>query len=73
MSMDYFHCRRLLQGESLSIFCHELNRLIDRAIPASDGATQQQLVIHHFLMGLHFKVCKQLHAAGEINNLDAKS
>jgi len=69
VSMDDFHHRRLLPGESLSVFCHELKRLIDRAMPAADVATRQQLVIHQFLTGLPLEVSKRLRAAGEINDL----
>jgi len=38
-------------------------------MPAADVATRQQLVIHQFLTGLTLEVSKQLHAAGEINDL----
>ena len=67
--MDDFHHRRLLPGESLPVYCHELKRLIDRAIPAADATTQQQVVIHQFLTGLSLEISKRLRAAGEINDL----
>ena len=69
VSMDDFHRRRLLPGESLPVYCHELKRLIDRAIPAADTTTQQQVVIHQFLTGLPLEISKRLRAAGEINDL----
>jgi len=43
--------------------------MIDRAMPAADAPTPQQLVIHQFLTGLSLEVSKQLRAAGEINDL----
>ena len=67
--MDDFHRRRLLPGESLSVYCHELKRLIDRAMPAADVTTHQQLVMHQFLTGLPLEISKRLCAAGEINDL----
>ena len=70
VSMDDFHCRRLLPGESLSVFSHELKRLIDQAMPTADAATRQQLLIHQFLSGLPTEVSKRLRAAGEVDDLE---
>ena len=70
MSMDDFHRRWLLPGESLCVFSHELKRLINQAMPTADAATRQQLLIHQFLSGLPTEVSKQLQAAGEINDLE---
>ena len=69
VSMDDFHCRLLHPGESLSVYCHELKRLIDRAMPAADATTRQQLVMHQFLTGLPLEISKRLRAAREINDL----
>ena len=38
VSMDDFHSRRLLPGESLPVFVHELKRLIGQAMPDADAA-----------------------------------
>ena len=70
VSMDDFHRRRLLPGESLSVFSHELKRLIDQAMPTADAATRQQLLIHQFLSGLPTEVSKRLRAAGEVDDLE---
>lgn len=69
VSMDDFHHRRLLPGESLSVFSHELKRLIDQAMPTADAATRQQLLIHQFLTGMPTEVSKRLRASGEIDDL----
>ena len=69
VSMDDFHRRRLLPGESLSVFSHELKRLIDQAMPTADAATRQQLLIHQFLTGMPTEVSKRLRASGEIDDL----
>ena len=70
VSMDDFHHRQLLPGESLPVFVHELKRLIDQAMPEADAATRQKLLVHQFLSGLPTEISKQLRAAGEIEELD---
>ena len=68
--MDDFHRCWLLPGESLSVFIHELKRLMDQAMPDADAQTRKQLLIHQFLTGIPLEVSKQLQAAGEIEDLD---
>ena len=58
MSMDDFHHRWLLPSKSLSMFAHELKRLIDQAMPTADAAKHQQLLSHEFLSGLPTEVSK---------------
>ena len=70
VSMNNFHRRRLLPGEPLSIFVHELKRLLDQAMLEIDATTQQQLLLHQFLTGIPVEVSKQLQAVGEIEDLD---
>ena len=70
VSMDDFHRCRLLPGESLSVFIHELKRLMDQAMPDADAQTRKQLLIHQFLTGIPVEMSKQLRAAGEIEDLD---
>ena len=50
VSMDDFHHRRLLPGESLSVFSHELKRLIDQAMPTADPDT---LMLVPLVLGLY--------------------
>jgi len=49
--MDDFHCRQLLPGEFLSVFVHELKRLLDWGMPEADVTTRKQLLIHQLLTG----------------------
>ena len=70
MSLEEFHARKLLPGESLSVFVHQLKRLLHQAMPTVDAGTQMQLLLHQFVTGLPSRVSKQLWAVGEINNLD---
>ena len=65
---DFYHLK-LLPGELLSVFVHELKRLMDQAMPDTDAATRKQLLTHQFLMGTPDEVSTQLRATGEIDNL----
>ena len=40
-SMDNFHRHQLLPEESLSVFVHELKRLLDHTIPEADAMTRK--------------------------------
>ena len=70
VSLGDFHARRLCPGESLSVFLHELKRLLDQAMPEAESATRTQLVLHQFITGLPVHVSKQLRATGEVSDLD---
>jgi len=64
-----FHRRLLWPGESLSVFAHELKRLLEQALPWADGNTSKQFLLHQFINGLPTRISKQLRAAGEIADL----
>ena len=70
VSLEDFHARRLLPGESLSVFVHQLKRILIQAMPTVDVGTQEQLLLHQFVAGLPGHVSKQLRAVGEIDDLD---
>ena len=70
VSLEDFHARRLRPGESLSVFLHELKRLLDQAMPEAEAATRTQLVLHQFISGLPIHVSKQVRAIGEVSDLD---
>ena len=70
VSLGDFHARQLRPGESLSVFLHELKRLLDQAMPEAESATRTQLVLHQFITGLPVHVSKQLRATGEVSDLD---
>ena len=51
--LDKFHSRRLLPGESLSLFSHELKKLLEHAMPEIDKKNARSAtVIHQFVAGL---------------------
>ena len=70
VSMDDFRGRWLRPSESLSVLVHYLRRLLRQAMPDLQGQTHDQLLHHQFLVALPAQVCKQLRAAGKIDNLD---
>ena len=45
VSTDDFYRQKLLPGEPLSVFVHELK---DQAMPDADAATRKQLLTHQF-------------------------
>ena len=69
VSLSNFNQRKLQPGEVLSVYLHELKRLLNQAIPNLDAVTQNQLLCHQFLIGLPGKISRQLRAAGEIDNI----
>ena len=71
VSMDHFHKRKLQPGEALSVFVHELKKLIDQAMPVLEKSARDQLLLHQFLAGIPNNVSRQLRATGEISTLEA--
>lgn len=60
VTLDHFHQRKLVPGESLSVFIHDLKKMLEHAMPKIDGETRNGLLLHQLM-------------AGEINKLAAKS
>ena len=52
VSLDIFHGHKLRPGETLSVFVHELKKLLDQAMPSLDVDACDQLVLHQFLGGI---------------------
>ena len=69
VSLAEFHKRTLRPGESLSVFAHELKRLLEQALPTADASTSKQLLLHQFINGLPNSLSTQLRAACHINDL----
>ena len=67
--LDKFHARKLLPGESLTVFSHDLRKLIVRVMPEIDSKARDQLLLHQFIAGLPLKVSRELRAAGETKEL----
>ena len=63
VSLEDFNVRRLLPGESLSVFMYQLKWILIQAIPMADVGTREQLLLHQFvarLPGHVSKNCEQL-------------
>ena len=71
VSLDEFHRRKLRPGEALSVFVHELKKLLEQAMPGLDKPARDRLLLHQFLAGALDAVSRQLRATGEIKTLDA--
>ena len=70
VSLDDFHRRKLRPGEAISLFVHDLKKLIDQAIPNMEKEARDPLLLHQFLAGLPDAITKQLRASGEIRTLE---
>ena len=52
VSLDEFHRRKLRPGEALSVFVHDVKKLLEQAMPGLDKPARDQLLLHQFLSGL---------------------
>ena len=52
VSLDEFHLCKMRPGEALSLFLHDLKRLLDQAMPKLEASAREQLLLHQFLAGL---------------------
>ena len=50
--LNKFHARKLLPGESLTVFSHDLRKLIVRAMPEIDSKARDQLLAWTFISSL---------------------
>ena len=70
ISLEKFQKRKLLPGEAISLYLHELKMLLDQAMPELAAEAQQQFLVHQFLAGLPVSVSQQLRATGDTNGLE---
>ena len=71
VSLDDFHHRKLRPGEALSVFVHDMKKLLDHAMPGLDKTARDQLLLHQFLAGVPDPISRQLRAVGEMTLPDA--
>ena len=50
-SLEDFHRRKLLPGESVSVYVHDLKRLLDQALPELEANARKQFVLHQSCRG----------------------
>ena len=60
VSLDDFHKRSLLPGESLTLYVHQLKQLLTQAMPGIADAARDQLLLHQFLARLPQEVSKPM-------------
>ena len=60
VSLDGFHQRKVRPGEALSVFVHDLKKLLEQAMPGLDKTVRDKLILHQFLAGLPNVTSKQL-------------
>ena len=70
VTLDQFHQRKLMPGELLSVFIHDVKKMLERAMPNIDGETRNRLLLHQLMAGLPSEINKQLRATGETKDLD---
>ena len=68
-TLEQFHHRKLVPGEALSLFLHELKQLLDQAMPKLEARAREQLLLHQLLAGLPNAVSRQLRATGDAKDL----
>ena len=69
VSLEEFHHRKLRPGEALSVFIHDMKKLLEQAMPGLEETARNQLLLHQFLAGVPHSVSRQLRATGETKNL----
>ena len=55
----------------LSLYRHELKKLLERAMPGVHVVTRDRLLIHQFSLGLPIGISRQLRATEDTTELDA--
>lgn len=70
VTLEQFHSRKLLPGESLSVFLHELRKLLAHSMLKVESSMRDQLFLHQFISGLPISIAKQLRATGEVKDIN---
>ena len=70
VSLDDFHHRKLRPGEAISVYVHDLRKLLSHALPEVANDTKEPLLLHQFLSGISEAIARQLRASGEVTTLD---
>jgi len=71
ISLDEFYCRKLRSGEAISVYVHDLKKLLEMAIQSMDTAVKDLLLLHQFVAGLPDTITCQLRVSGEVKTLEA--
>ena len=70
VSMSDFHRRGLHPGEPISVYVHELKKLLDQAMPELDKSAREQILLHQFIAGIPPHVSRAIRAAADVSSLE---
>ena len=70
VSLEKFQRQKMLPGEAISLYLHDLKMLLDQAMPVLAAKAKQQLLIHQYLAGLPASVSQKLQVTGNTQVLD---
>lgn len=68
-TLEMFRQRKMVPGEALPVFLHDLKQLLEQAMPGLDSTAKEQLLLHQFVAGLPSAISKQLRATGNTTEL----
>ena len=69
--LDEFHRRRLQPRKAISLYVHELRKLLIHALPDLEQTARESFLLHQFLAGIPEAISKQLRASGKVTTLNA--
>ena len=72
VSLDDFHRRKLRPGKAISLYVHDLRKLLSHALPDTAQAAKEPLFLHQFLAGIPEAIARQLRASGEVDTLEKR-
>ena len=58
--LDDFHRRKLRPGEMISVYVHDLRKLLSHALPEAANDAKEPLLLHQFLAGIPEAIARQL-------------
>jgi len=64
VSLDDFHCKKI------SLYVHDLRKLLSHALPGTDQNALEPLLLYQFLAGIPNTISRQLRASGEVSTLE---
>ena len=68
--LDDFHRRKLRPGKAISVYVHDLRKLLSHSLPEAANDAKEPLLLHQFLAGIPEAIARQLRASGEVTTLD---
>ena len=70
VSLDDFHHRKLRPGEAISVYVHDLRKLLSRTLPEVANDAKEPLLLQKGLAGIPEAIARQLRSLGEVTTLD---